>query len=167
MPFHVRSVSVKAALGERPPESPASYGGDPDKSIIDLSEFAYRGCFDTDYFYVSKNIVDKIENLAIIEAMQHDHAAKRLAELGNTTRLSIFRYLIKAGPDGLPVGKIQKTIGIPGSTLSHHIARLVSAGLVKQVRDSRTLYCVAQYDALHELIDFLQSECCIGLCDTP
>jgi DNA-binding transcriptional ArsR family regulator len=98
--------------------------------------------------------------------MQHEDAAKRLAELGNTTRLSIFRYLVKAGPDGVPVGQIQRAIGVPGSTLSHHIARLVSAGLVQQVRDSRTLYCVAQYDALHELIDFLQSECCAGLCGT-
>jgi len=94
--------------------------------------------------------------------MKHEDAAKRLGELGNTTRLSIFRYLVKMGPDGTPVGQIQKELGIPGSTLSHHISRLVSVGLVRQIRESRTLYCVAQYDALNELIDFLKSECCIG-----
>lgn len=94
--------------------------------------------------------------------MEHEHAAKRLAELGNTTRLSIFRYLVKVGPDGVPVGDIQKALEIPGSTLSHHISRLVSVGLVKQNRSSRTLYCTAQYDSLRELIDFLQSECCAG-----
>jgi DNA-binding transcriptional ArsR family regulator len=86
--------------------------------------------------------------------------AKRLAELGNPTRLSIFRYLVKVGPDGAPVGQIQKEINIPGSTLSHHISRLVSVGLIHQVRDSRILYCIPQFKALHEVITFLMSECC-------
>ena len=95
--------------------------------------------------------------------MKHEDAAKRLSELGNTTRLSIFRYLVKVGPDGVPVGQIQKALGIPGSTLSHHISRLISVGLIKQNRASRTLYCTAQYDSLRELIDFLQSECCAGV----
>ena len=94
--------------------------------------------------------------------MEHEAAAKRLGELGNTTRLSIFRYLVKVGHDGAPVGQIQKALGIPGSTLSHHISRLVSVGLLQQIRESRTLYCVAQYDSLMELIDYLQSECCVG-----
>jgi hypothetical protein len=31
-------------------------------------------------------------------------AAKRLAELGHNTRLSIFRYLVKLGSEGAPVG---------------------------------------------------------------
>ena len=95
--------------------------------------------------------------------MEHEDAAKRLAELGNTTRLAIFRYLVKVGPDGVPVGEIQKALGIPGSTLSHHISRLLSVGLIQQNRESRTLYCTAQYAALQELIDFLQSECCVGV----
>ncbi|HIJ58001.1 MAG TPA: helix-turn-helix transcriptional regulator [Deltaproteobacteria bacterium] len=95
--------------------------------------------------------------------MQHEDATKRLAELGNTTRLAIFRYLVKAGHEGTPVGQIQQALEIPGSTLSHHISRLVSAGLIRQIRESRTLYCVAQYDALRELIDFLRSECCEGV----
>ena len=95
--------------------------------------------------------------------MEHEDAAKRLGELGNTTRLAIFRYLVKVGPDGVPVGQIQKELGIPGSTLSHHMARMISVGLVKQNRASRTLYCIAQYDSLRELIDFLQSECCAGI----
>ena len=95
--------------------------------------------------------------------MEHEAAAKRLGELGNTTRLAIFRYLVKVGHEGVPVGQIQKALGVPGSTLSHHISRLVSVGLIEQNRSSRTLYCTAQYTALQELIDFLQSECCIGV----
>jgi len=94
--------------------------------------------------------------------MDLETASKRLAELGNLTRLSIFRYLVKTGPEGAPVGQIQKEIGIPGSTLSHHINRLVSVGLIRQIRDSRILYCVPQYEALEEVIKFLLSECCAG-----
>lgn len=95
--------------------------------------------------------------------MKHEDAAKRLSELGNSTRLAVFRYLVKAGFDGASVGEIQKELNVPGSTLSHHISRLVSVGLVKQTRESRILYCIPQYDALNELIDFLQKECCAGM----
>lgn len=97
------------------------------------------------------------------KSMKHEDAAKRLAELGNTTRLSIFRYLVKIGHKGAPVGQIQKELGVPNSTLSHHISRLVSVGLIRQVRESRILYCVPEYEALNELIDFLKSECCTGV----
>ena len=95
--------------------------------------------------------------------MKHDDAANRLAELGNTTRLAIFRYLVKAGHEGVPVGQIQKELEVPGSTLSHHISRLVRVGLIRQVRESNVLYCLPQYEVLTELIDFLQSECCSGV----
>jgi ArsR family transcriptional regulator len=95
--------------------------------------------------------------------MKHEDAANMLAELGNVTRLAIFRYLVKAGHDGVSVGQIQKKLDIPGSTLSHHISRLVKVGLVEQQRESRTLFCIPQYEALNELIVFLKSECCTGV----
>jgi len=97
--------------------------------------------------------------------MQVEDAAKRLAELGHATRLEIFRYLVKGGHQGVPVGEIQSALDVPGSTLSHHITRLVSVGLVVQRREGRTLYCVPQYDGLDELIVFLQEECCVNECD--
>jgi len=92
--------------------------------------------------------------------MELEDAAKRCAELGNTTRLSIFRLLVRAGKDGLPVGELQKNLGIPGSTLSHHLQRLVQVGLLNQRRASRVLYCEPQFDAIRELADYLVSECC-------
>jgi ArsR family transcriptional regulator len=92
--------------------------------------------------------------------MENEIAAKKLAELGHITRLLIFRYLVKVGDQGVPVGQIQEELDVPGSTLSHHISRLVSVGLLKQVRESRILYCIPQFDALDELVEFLKSECC-------
>ena len=97
--------------------------------------------------------------------MDNELAAKRLAELGHSTRLSIFRYLVRVGEKGAPVGEIQASLGVPDSTLSHHIKRLVAVGLIQQVRDSRTLYCVPQFEVLKELIEFLLAECCTeGIC---
>lgn len=87
-------------------------------------------------------------------------AAKIFAELGHHTRLSIIRYLVKVGSEGAPVGQIQSKLGVPGSTLSHHINRMVSVGLIRQVRERQTLYCVPEYKALREVIEFLMAECC-------
>ncbi|MGI9276147.1 MAG: ArsR/SmtB family transcription factor [Endozoicomonas sp.] len=95
-----------------------------------------------------------------MRTMNQDIAAKRLAELGNVTRLCIFRLLVKAGTQGLTVGEIQSRLEIPGSTLSHHISRLMSADLVRQHREGRILHCVAELEAVEELASFLLSECC-------
>ncbi|MCM8527673.1 MAG: winged helix-turn-helix domain-containing protein [Lentisphaeraceae bacterium] len=85
-----------------------------------------------------------------------------LAELGNETRLKIFRFLVKMGTKGTPVGLIQKEMDIPGSTLSHHISKLAKAGLIVQERNGRELLCHPQFDKLQSIIDFLVDECCEG-----
>lgn len=46
--------------------------------------------------------------------MQLEEVAKALKELGHPTRLFIFKHLVKAGEQGLPVGELQKQLGIPG-----------------------------------------------------
>ena len=94
--------------------------------------------------------------------MQTEQAAQKLAELGHPTRLEIFRHLVRGGHAGVPVGTLQAVLGVPGSTLSHHIGRLVSVGLVAQRREGRTLFCVPQYQQLDLLVDFLRKECCIN-----
>ncbi|MCF6190108.1 MAG: metalloregulator ArsR/SmtB family transcription factor [Cocleimonas sp.] len=94
--------------------------------------------------------------------MEIEQAAKALKELGHPTRLSLFKELVKAGSGGLPVGDIQGKLGIPNSTLSHHISKLITVNLIQQKRDGRTLFCIPQYESLSELIVFLQDECCLG-----
>jgi len=94
--------------------------------------------------------------------MNVEVAAKALKELGHPTRLSIFKLLVKSGHQGLPVGSIQENLDIPNSTLSHHIAKLVSVQLVEQQREGRVLTCIPKYEVLNQLIDFLGEECCIA-----
>ncbi len=95
--------------------------------------------------------------------MEHTHAARCLEKLGNPTRLEIFRLLVRAGPAGATVGEIQDRLGIPGSTLSHHISHLVNAGLVHQEREGRVLRCRPNFDLMSQVMDFLTAECCTGV----
>ncbi len=94
--------------------------------------------------------------------MELEAVAKALKELGHPTRLSIYKEVVKAGYEGIAVGGVQDKLGIPASTLSHHIASLASAGLLSQRREGRTLYCVAEYQCLDAVIGFLRDECCIN-----
>ena len=95
--------------------------------------------------------------------MNDETLAKCLAELGNITRLRIFKLLVKAGDIGITVGRIQEELNVPGSTLSHHITKLVSANLISQKREGRILHCIANYNTLEEVQKELQNQCCIGL----
>jgi ArsR family transcriptional regulator len=92
--------------------------------------------------------------------MELDTAANILAKIGNPTRLKIVRLLVRAGDEGLAVGQIQKQLNIPGSTLTHHIAHLKSAGVIRQQRQQATLICTIEFDLLHQLVEYLTAECC-------
>lgn len=95
--------------------------------------------------------------------MNDEQLAKCLAELGNITRLKIFKLLVKAGEEGMPVGSIQEKLAVPGSTLSHHITKLVSADLLIQKREGRTLHCIANFSVLNTVVGQLQDQCCVGI----
>ncbi|KQS91038.1 ArsR family transcriptional regulator [Rhizobium sp. Leaf391] len=89
-----------------------------------------------------------------------EKAASQLEALGNVTRLRIFRTLVRAGDEGLPVGQLQEKLNIPGSTLSHHLKKLVDTGLVIQERQATTLMCTTNYRDMDALVGYLVNECC-------
>ena len=89
-------------------------------------------------------------------------AANGLAALGNVTRLHLFRYLVQAGPEGSIIGEIQTHLNVPGSTLHHHIAKLVKVGLVEQEKKGREIICRANYGQMDGLLSFVTENCCLG-----
>ncbi len=95
--------------------------------------------------------------------MNEPTAAAALGALGNEVRLKLFRLLVKAGDDGMPVSDIQLFVGVPLSTLSHHIKTLVQSGLVVQERKGREIISKINFDAMHALLGFLTAECCVGV----
>ena len=70
------------------------------------------------------------------------------------------QLLLSAHPDGLVVGEIQEELGIPNSTLSHHLDKLKNEDLVRVQRESTYLRYSANTEALQEILQFLYSECC-------
>lgn len=80
--------------------------------------------------------------------------------IGSEARLRIVQLLLTAHPVGMVVGDIQSELGIPGSTLSHHLDKLKSEGLVRVRRESTFLWYTANTEALEELLGFLYNECC-------
>src|ERR1700757_894267 len=86
--------------------------------------------------------------------------ADMFSAMGTEARLRIMQLLLSAHPEGLVVGEIQEELEIPNSTLSHHLDKLKSEGLVQVQRESTFLRYTANTDALQELLQFLYAECC-------
>jgi DNA-binding transcriptional ArsR family regulator len=90
-------------------------------------------------------------------------AAQELGALGSPTRLRVFKLLVKAGPDGLNVGDLQRVTGVPASTLAHHLSTLARAGLVQQERRGREIISKANFMSMHALVSYLTDQCCEGV----
>ena len=88
--------------------------------------------------------------------------ADMMSAMGTEPRLRIMRLLLSAHPDGLVVGDIAEELGIPGSTLSHHLEKLKNEDLVTVRREGTFLRYAANSDALRDLLAFLYAECCSG-----
>lgn len=86
--------------------------------------------------------------------------ADMLSAMGTEPRLRIMQLLLSAHPEGLVVGEIQTELGIPNSTLSHHLEKLKNEDLVSVRRESTFLWYTANTAALEELLGFLYAECC-------
>ncbi len=86
--------------------------------------------------------------------------ADMFAAIGAEPRLRIVRLLLAAHPEGITVGDIQEELGIPNSTLSHHLDKLKSEDLVTVRREGTFLRYLANTEALQQLLTFLYAECC-------
>ena len=89
-------------------------------------------------------------------------AVDALGALAHETRLAVFRMLVQAGPDGLIAGAIAERAGVPPSTMSHHLATLERAGLVRSERESRTIHYRTDFAGMRRLLGFLLHDCCNG-----
>lgn len=94
-------------------------------------------------------------------------ATEALAALSQSSRLEIFRYLVRRGPVGAAVGAIGEVFGLPGATLSFHLSALKNAGLVNVDRQGRSLIYSPNFDHMSSLMRFLLEDCCAGECNAP
>lgn len=86
--------------------------------------------------------------------------ADMFSAMGTEPRLRIVQLLLSAHPKGLVVNEIQDELGIPSSTLSHHLEKLKTEELVQVKREGTFLRYTANTEALQEILQFLYAECC-------
>lgn len=94
--------------------------------------------------------------------LSSDHAISVLAALAQPTRLAIFRLLFKHEPVGIAAGVIADTVGAPHNSISTHLAILVRAGLLRALREGRTIIYRANIEGMRSLVGFLVNDCCEG-----
>jgi ArsR family transcriptional regulator, arsenate/arsenite/antimonite-responsive transcriptional repressor len=90
-------------------------------------------------------------------------AVTALGALAQETRLSIYRLLVQAGPDGLSAGRIAESLKTPAATLSFHLKELARAGLVSSRQEKQFIYYSADFPRMAELMTFLTRNCCQGM----
>jgi ArsR family transcriptional regulator, arsenate/arsenite/antimonite-responsive transcriptional repressor / arsenate reductase (thioredoxin) len=94
--------------------------------------------------------------------MEEKQAVAALAALAHEHRLAVFRLLVKEGPSGASAGEVADRIGVPPSTLSHHLAHLERAGLLRSWRVQRNIFYAVDVEGARRLIGFLTEDCCQG-----
>jgi ArsR family transcriptional regulator, arsenate/arsenite/antimonite-responsive transcriptional repressor len=94
--------------------------------------------------------------------MNQDSAIDAFAALAQPSRMTIFRLLVRAGPEGLQVGEISRRLNIVASTLSGHLSILKRAGLLNATRYQREIHYAANLAVVNELVGFLLADCCEG-----
>ncbi|NKC15201.1 MAG: metalloregulator ArsR/SmtB family transcription factor [Gammaproteobacteria bacterium] len=92
--------------------------------------------------------------------LELEQAAQGFAAIGSEPRLEVLLALVRAGPQGLTVGDIQARVGLPASTLSHHLKFLAAGGLIEQQKRGRSIINQAAFSRIETLAAFLLSECC-------
>lgn len=94
--------------------------------------------------------------------MEEETAIQALGALAQTTRLAVFRLLVREGPGGLPAGVLAERLGVQPATLSFHLAQLERAGLLVSERRSRQIIYAADFANMRRLVAFLLDDCCHG-----
>jgi ArsR family transcriptional regulator, arsenate/arsenite/antimonite-responsive transcriptional repressor len=95
--------------------------------------------------------------------MEMKTAVTALAALAQETRLSIFRLLVEAGPEGVSAGRMGETLEVPPATLSFHLKELTRAGLVSSRHERQFIYYAVDFERMAELMTFLTQNCCQGM----
>lgn len=87
--------------------------------------------------------------------MEHIAATHCFATLGHSGRLAVFRLLMRFVPHGVRPTEMADALGMKQNTLSHHLADLISVGLVTVERQGRSLFYAVDLAATEALIGHL------------
>ncbi|MSU91256.1 metalloregulator ArsR/SmtB family transcription factor [Rhodobacteraceae bacterium 2CG4] len=86
--------------------------------------------------------------------------AERLGALAHPARLAIVRMLVRAGPNGLPAGRLGAPLGIAANALTFHLQKLSRADLVTSQRQGQFIIYRAVFPNLLDLSRQITGACC-------
>ena len=92
--------------------------------------------------------------------MEPSEAVDALSALAQESRLSIYRLLVEAGPEGLSAGRIGEALKLPPATLSFHLSHLTRAGLAQSRQEGRFVFYSADFRNVNALVGYLTENCC-------
>lgn len=92
--------------------------------------------------------------------MKEKSAIVALSALASEARLSVFRLLVKRGPQGFTPSELSDRLEIPAPTLSFHLKELLRAELIMSRRDGRNLFYSPDFERMSSLLGFLTENCC-------
>jgi DNA-binding transcriptional ArsR family regulator len=131
--------------------------------ILTLTNLASFSASRLDVLHVS-SIIESSDKEKLMAKKEDSELIARYADMlsamGTEPRLRIVRLLLSAHPEGMVVGEVGDELGIPSSTLSHHLEKLKNEDLVRVRREGTYLWYSANTEALQELLGFLYAECC-------
>ena len=64
--------------------------------------------------------------------------------------------------DGLTITELRNQLGMPASTLAHHLRGMVEGGLVTQERQGREVRCRPDFKLIEAAWAYFRDECCKG-----
>jgi DNA-binding transcriptional ArsR family regulator len=94
--------------------------------------------------------------------MDETTALDGLAALSQSTRLRVFRHLVRHHPESVAAGELARRLETPHNTMSAHLAVLTRAGLISVSRQGRSMLYSADLDGFRNLVGFLTRDCCAG-----
>jgi len=92
--------------------------------------------------------------------MKSKEAVSALSALASEPRLTVFRLLVRRGPEGYTPSELAARLELPAPTLSFHLKALLQAGLVVSRREARNLFYSPNLSHMHALVGFLTENCC-------
>jgi protein-tyrosine-phosphatase/DNA-binding transcriptional ArsR family regulator len=87
--------------------------------------------------------------------MEINRAAHAFSALGHPDRLAVLRLVMRFAPQGVRPTEIAQALGLKANTLSHHLADLSAAGLLRCDRRGRSLYYGVDLDMTEALVGYL------------
>jgi DNA-binding transcriptional ArsR family regulator len=94
--------------------------------------------------------------------MDTTHALAAFTALSQSTRLDVFRLLVKAGETGMLSGNIGEALNVRQNTMSANLSILHQSGLIRKERNGRTIRYFADFSGVQAFLAFLMEDCCGG-----